>query len=183
MKSILRITAIFALIILLLMFGGCVQITDHQQSASPKGISDFAQQQTDSVKDLAQSGQDSDSQQDIKSVLDENGVFTSKDDVALYIIIYGRLPKNFITKNQARALGWAGGDLRPYAPDFAIGGDRFSNYEGLLPKKKGRNYFECDIDTLGKSSRGAKRIVYSNDGLIYYTDDHYKSFVKLYGGD
>ncbi len=113
--------------------------------------------------------------------LDENGYYTAKDDVALYLHTYGRLPDNFITKAQARSLGWEGGDLRPYAPDRTIGGDRFGNYEGLLPAKKGRTYFECDIDTLGKSSRGAKRIVYSSDGLIYYTGDHYESFTLLYG--
>ena len=66
----------------------------------------------------------------------------------------------------------------------ASGGDRFGNFERLLPTKKGRTYYECDIDTLGKrSSRGAKRIIWSNDGLIYYTDDHYESFTLLYGGN
>ena len=63
----------------------------------------------------------------------------------------------------------------------SIGGDRFGNYEGLLPETEGRRYTECDIDTMGRSSRGAKRIVFSNDGLIYYTGDHYKSFELLYG--
>lgn len=113
--------------------------------------------------------------------LDKNGVYTKKDDVALYIHLYGELPRNFITKSQARALGWTGGSLEPYAPGKCIGGDRFGNYEGLLPSKKGRTWTECDINTLGKSSRGAKRIVFSNDGLIYYTDDHYESFELLYG--
>jgi len=116
-----------------------------------------------------------------EAALDERGSYTSREDVALYLRTYGRLPDNFITKAQARDLGWPGGDLRPYAPEKAIGGDRFGNFEGLLPNKKGRTYYECDIDTMGKSSRGAKRLVYSNDGLIYYTDDHYESFIRLYG--
>ena len=115
------------------------------------------------------------------SVIDENGSYTSKDDVALYIHVYGHLPSNFITKKEAEKLGWSGGSLESYAPGKCIGGDRFGNYEGLLPKKTGRSYTECDIDTLGKKSRGAKRIVFSNDGLIYYTDDHYASFELLYG--
>lgn len=115
------------------------------------------------------------------AVIDENGCYTSKDDVALYIHVYGHLPSNFITKKEAEKLGWSGGSLEPYAPGKCIGGDRFGNYEGLLPKKTGRGYTECDIDTLGKKSRGAKRIVFSNDGLIYYTDDHYASFTLLYG--
>lgn len=113
--------------------------------------------------------------------LDENGVYTTKDDVALYIYTYGKLPANFITKKEAQALGWQGGSLEPYAPGKCIGGAYFGNYEGTLPSKKGRSYTECDIDTLGKSSRGAKRIVFSNDGLIYYTGDHYKTFQLLYG--
>ena len=115
--------------------------------------------------------------------LDYYGVYTSRDDVALYIFLYGELPSNFITKAEARALGWNGGSLEPYAPGKCIGGDRFGNYEGLLPEKNGRIYTECDIDTLGASKRGAKRIVFSNDGLIYYTDDHYESFILLYGDE
>ena len=113
--------------------------------------------------------------------IDEDGSYTKRDDVALYIHTYGRLPDNFITKEEARDLGWEGGGLEDYAPGKCIGGDRFGNYEGLLPKAKGRSYTECDIDTLGKSKRGAKRIVFSNDGLIYYTSDHYESFELLYG--
>jgi len=111
----------------------------------------------------------------------EDGTYTSKDDVALYIHTYGHLPDNFITKKEAEKLGWQGGSLEPYAPGKSIGGSRFGNYEGLLPEKDGRTYTECDIDTLGASKRGAKRIVFSNDGLIYYTGDHYETFELLYG--
>ncbi len=113
--------------------------------------------------------------------IDEDGAYTTKDDVALYIHTYGHLPDNFITKKDAQALGWPGGSLEPYAPGKCIGGSRFGNYEGLLPEADGRTYTEYDIDTLGADSRGAKRIVFSNDGLIYYTEDHYKSFELLYG--
>ena len=113
--------------------------------------------------------------------IDEDGSYTTKDDVALYIHTYGHLPDNFITKKDAQALGWAGGSLEPYAPGKCVGGSRFGNYEGLLPEADGRTYTECDIDTLGADSRGAKRIVFSNNGLIYYTEDHYKSFELLYG--
>lgn len=113
------------------------------------------------------------------ALIDENGSYTTKEDVALYIHTYGYLPGNFMTKNEARKLGWEGGGLDPYAPGMCIGGDRFGNYEGLLPED--RDYTECDIDTLGAKSRGAKRIVFSEDGLIYYTDDHYESFELLYG--
>ncbi len=116
-----------------------------------------------------------------ENLIDENGSYTTRDDVALYIHIYGKLPQNFITKKEAQALGWSGGSLEPYAPGKCIGGTRFGNYEGQLPEKDGKTYTECDIDTLGQDSRGAKRIVFSNDGLIYYTEDHYSTFTLLYG--
>lgn len=119
----------------------------------------------------------------VESLVDEDGNYTSKDDVALYIHLYGHLPSNFITKKEAQALGWSGGSLEPYAPGKCIGGSRFGNYEGLLPEAEGRTYTECDIDTLGADRRGAKRIVFSNDGLIYYTGDHYESFTLLYGDE
>ena len=114
-----------------------------------------------------------------ETVLDPDGNYTSKEDVALYIHTYGCLPSNFITKAEAKKLGWESGSLEPFAPGMCIGGDYFGNYEGLLPED--RDYTECDIDTLGAEKRGAKRIVFSDDGLIYYTDDHYDSFTLLYG--
>ena len=113
--------------------------------------------------------------------IDENGWYYSAEDVSLYLYTYGKLPENFITKDEARELGWEGGSVEKYAPGYAIGGDKFGNREGLLPKASGRIYYECDIDTDGANSRGAKRIVFSSDGLIYYTDDHYESFTLLYG--
>lgn len=115
------------------------------------------------------------------AALGEGGEYTSAEDVALYLHLYAHLPQNFITKKDARALGWNGGGLDDYADGKCVGGDRFGNYEGLLPDAPGREYHECDIDTLHAVSRGAKRIVYSNDGLIYYTEDHYESFILLYG--
>ena len=116
-----------------------------------------------------------------EKTLPEDGVYDSKEEVALYIHLYGHLPSNYITKKQAEKLGWNGGKLDNYAPGKCIGGTYFGNYEGILPTAKGRQYTECDIDTMGARSRGAKRIVFSNDGLIYYTDDHYESFELLYG--
>ena len=112
--------------------------------------------------------------------LDPDGTYDSRDAVALYLHLYGKLPPNYITKAEAQDLGWSGGSLEPYAPGMCIGGSRFGNYEGLLPDAEGRTWKECDIDTLGADSRGPKRLVYSNDGLIYYTDDHYASFELLY---
>ena len=112
----------------------------------------------------------------------EDGEYTSKEEVAEYIYLYGHLPGNYITKNEAKKLGWDSkeGNLGKVAPGKSIGGDYFGNYEGLLPEADGRDYHECDIDSDG-GFRNAKRIVFSNDGLIYYTEDHYESFELLYG--
>ena len=111
----------------------------------------------------------------------EDGEYTSKEEVALYIHLYNHLPDNFITKKEAQDLGWdsSKGNLNKVAPGKSIGGDKFGNREGLLPEKEGRVYYECDID-YKKGSRNAKRIVFSNDGLIYYTEDHYESYELLY---
>lgn len=113
--------------------------------------------------------------------LDEDGTYTTYEDVALYIATYEHLPENFMTKKEARELGWNGGGLDDYAYGMCIGGDYFGNKEGVLPTAKGRTYHECDIDTLHANKRGAERIVYSNDGLVYYTSDHYETFTLLYG--
>ena len=107
--------------------------------------------------------------------------YDDRDRVALYLHLFEELPPHFITKEQARKLGWDGGDVEEFIPGAAIGGDYFGNYEGRLPKRKGRKYYECDIGTVGRKKRGEKRIIFSNDGLIYYTDDHYNTFTLLYG--
>ena len=117
-----------------------------------------------------------------EATVTEDGTYTSKEDVAEYIYLFGHLPDNFITKKDAKALGWESkeGNLSEVAPGMSIGGDYFGNYEGLLPEEDGRDYYECDINSDG-GYRGAERIVFSNDGLIYYTEDHYESFEQLYG--
>ena len=120
--------------------------------------------------------------EDVAAGVDEDGEYSSKEEVAEYIYLYGHLPSNYITKNEAKELGWVNkeGNLWDVAPGMSIGGDYFGNYEGVLPEEDGRDYHECDIDFDG-TYRNAKRIVYSNDGLIYYTEDHYESFELLYG--
>lgn len=115
-----------------------------------------------------------------EDVIDPDGWYYSKEDVALYIHTYGHLPENFVTKAEAEDAGWSGGSVEKYIPGAAIGGNHFGNREGLLPDAPGRSWTECDINTDGASGRGAERIVFSNDGLIYYTSDHYESFELLY---
>jgi len=196
-----RQTRLFALLLLLLIFSLFSACTVNTQSIALSGIFISPASQAQSVESPqmvsvapleSSSAASSKTSSEIASVstqapsetpetVIESGSYTSKEDVALYIHLFGHLPGNFITKARATALDWTGGGLEAYAPGKCIGGDYFGNYEGLLPKKSGRTFSECDIDTLGASSRGAKRIVFSNDGLVYYTPDHYESFTLLYG--
>ena len=112
--------------------------------------------------------------------VEEDGWYDSMEEVAIYLTFFEELPGNYLTKKEAQALGWESrkGNLWDVADGCSIGGDRFGNYEGLLPEAKGRKWTECDIDFDG-SYRGAERIVFSNDGLIYYTGDHYESFEEI----
>ena len=110
----------------------------------------------------------------------ESGTYTDKDHVAAYVHQFKKLPSNYITKKDAEKLGWKDqGTLDKVAPGKSIGGDRFGNFEKLVPDKEGRSWKEADIDYV-KGNRNGKRIIYSNDGLIFYTEDHYKSFKQLY---
>lgn len=105
---------------------------------------------------------------------------TSYEEVANYIKENGKLPDNFITKSEARNLGWEAneGNLAEVAPGKSIGGDRFYNYEGKLPEEPGRIYYECDINYTS-GYRGGERLIFSNDGLIFKTEDHYQTFTEI----
>lgn len=116
-----------------------------------------------------------------KLSVEKDGRYTTPEDVAEYIHTFGTLPSNFITKKEAQKLGWDNkkGNLWDVTDRMSIGGDYFGNYEGLLPEADGRKYTECDVNYEG-GYRGSERIIFSNDGLIFYTDDHYESFTQLY---
>lgn len=101
--------------------------------------------------------------------------YETLDEVVGYLNEYGELPANYITKAEAEAMEWTVED-----EPFIVGGDPFGNREGLLPEEPGRQYYEADIQAGYTSHRGPKRLVFSNDGLIFYTDDHYDSFERLY---
>lgn len=117
-----------------------------------------------------------------QSGLQKNQAYYSKEDVSNYLIEFGELPPNYLTKDEARDLGWEAseGNLWDVTDRGVIGGDNFGNFEGLLPNKSGRRYFEADVNYNG-GRRNAERLVYSNDGLIYYTSDHYGSFEEIIG--
>lgn len=112
--------------------------------------------------------------------VEEDGWYDTMEEVAIYLTLFEELPENYITKKEAQNLGWESrkGNLWDVAYGCSIGGDKFGNYEKLLPDQKGRKWTECDIDFEG-DYRNGERIVFSNDGLIYYTDDHYESFDKI----
>ena len=151
-------------------------LPDDSQGSLSEGNQTSSKDESGNVNQFGEKGDDG------NQSVDEDGWYTSKEEVALYIHLYGELPDNYVTKREAEEAGWSGGNVERYTGEgTAIGGSTFGNREGLLPKEQGRTYTECDIDTPGKNSRGAKRIVYSNDGLVYYTDDHYESFELLYG--
>lgn len=182
MRRFTRLTgALLALLLVFSVLSGCGGAAPDVPSCTAAPAADAvpaADAPSDAEADAVSPGE---SDKSSPAALDEGGEYTSAEDVALYLHLYAHLPQNFITKKDARALGWNGGGLDDYADGKCVGGDRFGNYEGLLPDAPGREYHECDIDTLHAASRGAKRIVYSNDGLIYYTEDHYESFILLYG--
>ncbi|HLQ99382.1 MAG TPA: ribonuclease domain-containing protein [Sphingobacterium sp.] len=104
-------------------------------------------------------------------------LLTEESVVIAYLKEHQKLPDYYINKKEAKQLGWipSKGNLCEVLPGKAIGGDYFGNFEGNLPMQKGRKYYEADIN-YNCGRRGAERIVFSNDGLIYITKDHYNSF-------
>ena len=175
-----KLSPILALLLAIVAaFFGYTGLTD--DAAAPSEPVSIVQDVTEDATDVLEDPTEDITEAPTEAALDPDGAYTTKEDVALYLYTYGELPSNFMTKKEAKALGWPGGGLDDYAYGMCIGGDRFGNYEELLPDADGRKWTECDIDTLHANSRGAKRIVFSNDGLIYYTGDHYESFELLYG--
>lgn len=175
----------------ILAFGGCgspVKPEETADTAAAEAGPEKEEEDTEEAADREEAGGEEEALPDeeiqyeiVEDVeqIDYDGVYTTKEDVGLYLYTYGELPSNFMTKKEARALGWSGGSLEEIAPGYCIGGDYFGNNEGRLPEG---SYHECDIDTLySKKGRGSRRIVYSDDGRIYYTEDHYETFELLYG--
>ena len=116
-----------------------------------------------------------------EATVTEDGTYNSKEEVAADIHLCGRLPPNFISKTKARNAGWESseGNLDEVLPGYSIGGSKYWNDDGALPEESGRSWTECDINYQG-GYRGSERIIFSNDGLVYYTSDHYETFEQLY---
>lgn len=109
--------------------------------------------------------------------------YSTPEEVALYLHVFAELPPNYLTKSEARRLGWVSseGNLWDVAYGTSIGGDSFGNREGLLPEARGRDWYECDVNYYG-GFRGSERLLFSSDGLIYYSGDHYRTFEEMYDG-
>ena len=175
----LKLSAISLLMSAALLLSAC----GTQESAPSDGAqqSSATSQQTQETEASQHEESSQDTEEPPKDTLNDNlptygEYYYDLTNVVLYIEVYDELPSNYITKAEARELGWEGGSVEDYMEGAAIGGDRFGNYEGLLPEAEGRTYTECDIDTKGYGSRGSRRLVFSNDGLYFYTSDHYESF-------
>ncbi len=175
MKKLLRFALMFILIFALVMLAESVILPALSGSGQPAATAAIPAESPAAPPESAPEAAPPD-----ELAVDEDGEYTSKDELALYIHLYGHLPANYITKAEAEAAGWTGGAVGKVLPGKSIGGDRFYNREGLLPKALGRVWTECDVGER-RSTRGAERIVFSNDGLIYYSPDHYDSFELLYG--
>lgn len=111
---------------------------------------------------------------------EEPGPIIEPQRIADYLFEHGELPENFITKQEAKNLGWNSSYnyVSDVAPGMSIGGDYFGNYQGKLPRVKGRKYYEADCWYTG-GKRNQYRIIYSNDGHVWYTEDHYNTFTEM----
>lgn len=175
-----KILNLFIIIFLLVMsLTGCVSSGENNPSDSSE--QEITIQETDEENNVEENSGVEDDETDEGSLIGEDGRYTDPYEVAEYIHTYNKLPVNFITKKEAAEAGWESdeGNLWEVTAEMSIGGDYFGNREGKLPQKDGRKWYECDVNYSG-GYRGEERIVYSNDGLIYYTDDHYETFTQLY---
>ena len=187
MRKMCKRTLSLYLILLMLFMTACGRYEAPAPETSPVYESyeaDAQSWETETPEEIAttvpQEDASESSEEDVTANLPTYGnYYYDLTNVVLYLEVYDELPPNYITKNEARALGWEGGSVEEYKEGAAIGGDSFGNREGLLPEADGRSYTECDIDTDGYGSRGSRRLVFSNDGLYFYTADHYETFSEV----
>ena len=182
------LSAIVAIVVLLLAGFGVIDLPEAEVNTSAGVSAVQTQQATEAPRQEAKTEKASEQKAEApkqetkteKQAKKATGPIIEPQAIADYIFEHGKLPDNFITKKEAQAMGWDStkNDVSDVAPGYSIGGDRFGNYEGLLPKKKGRTWYEADC-YYTSGNRNAHRIVYSDDGLVYYTNDHYESFTEM----
>lgn len=146
-------------------------------SALKDTVSSITSSIANDVSSSSQPAEDSDTP--TSEAAAEDGSYTSKDEVAAYLHSYGKLPSNYLTTEAAKALGWDGeSDLWAVQSGASIGGDEYGNHAGLLPSADGRTWKQCDVGYNG-GTRGPERLVYSSDGLIYYSPDRFTTFEEI----
>ena len=178
-----KIAALVALLLAgLLLLTGCGEVLEAVVDSNPKATEALPLATEAPAK--AEKATKAPTEAPTEKPTEAPGPIIEPQAIADYIFAHGELPDNFITKEEAQALGWD--STRNYVSDVApgksIGGDRFGNYEGQLPRKKGRTFRECDCNYT-KGKRNGERIVYSNDGRVWYTSDHYETFTELFPSD
>ena len=156
---------------LVLLLSSCLSTVNSELGSDISADHTSSHPSAVSPKDYALSAED----------IDEQSEYSDRDSVALYIYSFGHLPSNYVSKAEARRAGWISseGNLWEVLPGKSIGGSIFYNDEEKLPDTLGRTWYECDIDYEG-GYRNEKRLVYSSDRLVYYTNNHYRSFEQLY---
>lgn len=182
MKKVLTVvlTIVVAVLVILALGERLMNAGQPGETASSGSGSQSVSASAQPSESASESGSESASESAAES-LPRDGSYTSPEDVALYLHTYGELPGNFLTKSEAEKKGWVAdkGNLWEVTDHMSIGGDRFGNREGVLPDADGRKWYECDVNYQG-GFRGAERLLYSSDGLIYYSGDHYKTASRLY---
>ncbi|MBR0104195.1 MAG: ribonuclease [Firmicutes bacterium] len=189
MKKRLLILIMLLIALPMVFFSGCSKEAEELAATAINEVSKTVQEETSS-KDNSETKEDEVSPEDEEDASEEEeaeipeetiseyGEYSDPYEVAEYLYTYHHLPSNYITKDEAEDLGWnsSKGNLWDVAEGMSIGGDRFGNYEKQLPKG---NYHECDVNYEG-GFRGSERLIYSDEFEIYYTQDHYESFIQLY---
>lgn len=149
-------------------------LKDSVSSLTSSVKSDLAAASKAASGESASPAEDTDAQ-----TIQEGSPYTTAEDVIVYLALYGALPPNYLTTAEAQALGWDGkGDLWAVKEGACIGGDDFGNLAGLLPSAEGRSWKQCDVNYAG-GARGNERLVYSSDGLFYYSADRFSSFTEV----
>lgn len=171
------------LLMLLLALSGCSEVPAASETVTPEPapVTQPVEAETEGEPAPAPLTELEALLSEAEDYVQEGGSYTAPEEVAAYLHLYGELPENFITKRKATDLGWESnkGNLWEVTDEMSIGGDNFGNREGRLPDQDGRRWYECDVNYEG-GYRGAERLVFSNDGLIFYTGDHYETFVQFY---